>query len=114
MTKAQVRRWIRELPKYRKGKATLCRITPEGQEEWCCLGVVADLFIDTDWVAHPDMPILWALEDATHFLHTSLIPKLMGNKLGISWEQQQILSEVNDRANTWEPVIAKIKAMFLK
>jgi len=55
LSKAQIREWVAALRSgdYAQGTGALCRSRQvDGEpdvQEFCCLGVACDLFLDTDW-----------------------------------------------------------------
>ena len=87
-------RWIAALEsgKHKKGKGVLCN----SQNEKCCLGVLAD--------------IEGELSPNRHFLnHPYYTAYLPDGQFGLSRELQAKLAIINDRSETFAPVIGYIK-----
>ncbi len=44
--------WVKALRsgKYKQGQGTMCRLDSKGAYSFCCIGVLADENIDTDWI----------------------------------------------------------------
>lgn len=38
--------WIKRLREYKKGEGYLCSERSEGERQWCCLGVLSDIYVE--------------------------------------------------------------------
>lgn len=112
MTKEAAQEWIDALPKYKKGKGML----KDCDGAMCCLGVLAD--IKGAWDYSDDVQC--EVDGSLHCPDTSTL-NLWGIDIGeIDLSQgkpsrtgAQLLMYVNDASDTFAPVIAEIKRMFI-
>ncbi len=85
--------WVKALRsgEYNKGKGTMCRVDNKGGYSFCCLGVLADESIDTDW---------HRLDSTNHRLgRDGASSSLTGDqreKVGLSADAQDELAVAND------------------
>jgi hypothetical protein len=105
MNKARLRRWIQALESgdYKQGQGALCK-NVNGSFEYCCLGVLADIELDTDWELNISERF-WGLPRSTRELgkvglsqiqsNTFFIPASLWERLDLP-EAQQYYSAWND------------------
>ena len=90
MLKKNVKKaWVKALRsgEYKQGKERLCRQNAEGELEFCCLGVLADIALDTDWIEK--------IEDK--------------RDLGLSAKDAQLLIDMNDTGKSFEQIAKYIE-----
>jgi len=105
MNEAVKRRWIAALRsgKYRQGEGCLCA-TAKGRTRFCCLGVLANEELDAEWVFSNDpYNPTWSL----HYKgdeDDGLLPKDARRELGLSADQEQDLSDMNDEGKSFREI----------
>lgn len=109
-------KWIAALQsgKYQKGVGSLCK---KGYKklQWCCLGVACDLDHDvvrTRFVQFGRVYNFYDRGDNRDNRVDDYLPTNFANKIGLSRNDQEILADINDRFDTFEPVIDHIKKML--
>ena len=109
MTPEAAQEWIDALEgpyADRKGLKELC----DENGKMCCLGVLADIRGDLGGVgARGDL----AMPSSTLLKKYGLRLGALGNKPNELESGAWALAKLNDRSNTFAPVIAKIKEMFI-
>jgi hypothetical protein len=111
-TKEFLENWIAALEsgEWPKGKAQLCRIKDD-EVQFCCLGVAAAL--------HGDLTLPTANDDGYVDKH---LGKPFQGKLyftlgqwsayGLGYDVMNDLAEINDKSDSFEPVVAHIRSVY--
>jgi hypothetical protein len=100
MNKTIKKKWIEALEsdKYRKGKGRL----KSNDGSYCCLGVLCDILDKGEWTHHYD----YKYQETNY--PTYLPPKL-ASAIHLSINTQFELSRLNDKNDTFTPIIKMIK-----
>lgn len=88
----------------KKGKKQLCDVNGK----MCCLGVLADM--KKLWIEERSNTSSKQVKE----FWDHVLPHSIARPLGLSDEAQTALIEINDDSDTFAPVIAKIKEMFIE
>ena len=117
--KKVLRRWVKALRsgEYKQGRQRLCSVK-NGEVHWCCLGVLADIAIDSYWVEQwgkTDI-IGWRLvyPEAQAIGGIGALPEDFLQSLGFDPEDQRYFFYLNDMACcSFEQIAGAIEKMYL-
>lgn len=99
------RKWLRALRsgEYGKGKGLLGK---PGQDQYCCLGVLVCEMVP-EFVA---VSIFDEIAVSEYYDRHSYLPDDLAVMYGLDYDTQHELGEINDRSDTFAPVIAYIES----
>ena len=122
MKKSDVKKWVKALRsgEYEQGEGNLCKEDEiSGECEYCCLGVACDIFVEGDWIEHPNY-YAWSIGDHKSFYmpgiwtETTSFPSLETLKeMGLDVAYAQKLAELNDKGWSFKKIANKIEKDLL-
>lgn len=103
MKPALKKEWLEALRSgdYQQGREYLCRITPSGhQERFCCLGVLADIGLDADWLPRDKGTPAYEIRKG----HAGILMNADRKEVGLSSQDHHLLIGMNDRGATFADI----------
>lgn len=119
MKKSIAKAWVKALrsDEYKQGNHRLCRGRLKGAERWCCLGVLADIALDTDWtrVRHdPFFGHAWGIKGSACLIPSEFYKSLGFESTSKFTEFQSRYTILNDEKEwTFGQIADQVKFDFL-
>ena len=106
MKRELMRRWVRALRsgKYKQGHGYLCEVNRDGEEQFCCLGVLADIAVD-GWWELASINGYYLIDGASGALTTD-----MRKEFGLTGQSKLI--RMNDSGKSFEEIADYIEEHF--
>ena len=104
MNKRIKKKWLAALRsgEYAKGQDTMCAVNIDGEHQFCCLGVLANIYCEEKGESFDDLFGHPPYDDAADF-DTELLPHIVQKWSGVNHEKtQQKLAVLNDHNETFE------------